>query len=364
MREDQIPSPSLIVDMAVVERNIQRMAYYARQHKIQLRPHTKTHKTVRLAQLQMAAGASGLSVAKVGEAFVMAQASDDILLAYPAIDRFRCETLAKLALEKTVRVAVDSTEAMHALAKAAREVSATIGILVDVDVGYHRTGVQTPCHAVELAQQIDQTAGVRLDGIMIYPGHIKEPAGQQSAHLQAVSTTLESVIDLWKTNGLHASIVSGGSTPTAFQSHQVPQLTEIRPGTYIFNDKNCLTGGWCDIEDCAARFVCTVISTAVTGKAVIDAGSKTLTSDRSMHDPENGGFGLALEYPEAKIVRLTEEHGELDITKCAKAPKLGERIHLIPNHICPCINLQNSIWLRCPDGSFEEQPVDARGKLI
>lgn len=359
---DQIATPALVIDSAVVERNIKRMAAYAEQQDLDLRPHTKTHKSRDLAAAQLAAGAVGLTVAKVGEAEVMSAVGSDLLLAYPAIDPARTERLAKLARHHTVRVAVDSVEAADALAAAARRISATIGILIDLDVGQHRTGLQTPATALKLAQFVDRAAGIRLDGILCYPGHIWLPPAEQAEALGLVSDRLVETLDLWAKHGLEARIVSGGSTPTAYQSHLVPEYSEIRPGTYVFNDLNTVRGGFCTLEDCGLRVVATVVSTAVPGQFVLDSGSKTLSSDRCATAPESG-HGLVCEYPDAKIVKLSEEHAQVDARDCQRLPKLGERVTLIPNHVCPCVNLQDSVWLREPDGRLEKLTIDARGKL-
>ena len=139
-------------------------------------------------------------------------------------------------------------------------------------------------------------------------------------------------------------------------------LTEIRPGTYVFNDMNTVRGGFCALGDVAAGIVCTVVSTAVPGKAVLDGGTKTFTSDRNAKDPESG-HGHVVEFPEAKVVRLSEEHGELDVAACPRPPRVGERVTVIPNHVCPCVNLQDRTWLRHADGVVEPLPVDARGRL-
>jgi D-serine deaminase-like pyridoxal phosphate-dependent protein len=184
-----------------------------------------------------------------------------------------------------------------------------------------------------------------------------------AVELAKVTTILGQATALLAGDDLPAAIVSGGSTPTAFKSHLVPQLNEIRPGTYIYNDWNTASAGYCAIEDCAARVRCTVVSDAVPGKVVIDAGSKTLTSDRLATDPQGGGFGHLVGFDGARVVRLTEEHGEIDVTRCAAPPKLGTRVWVIPNHICPCINLQEVTWLRQPDGRVEPLRTDARGML-
>lgn len=359
---DQLPTPALVIDGAVVHRNINRLASYAAQHRLGIRPHTKTHKSRKLARLQLEAGAVGLTVAKAGEAEQMMQASDDLLMAYPAVDPARCQRLAEIARTKTMRVAVDSATAVKSLAAAASAAGSTIGVLVDIDVGMGRTGVATAEDALSLAQEIDRAHGLRLDGILCYPGHIGSAADQQGPLLSAVAGKLEEAIALWSKHGLEAKIVSGGSTPTAFQSHLVHPCTEIRPGTYVFNDMNTVRGGYCALDDCAARLVCTVVSDAVKNQIVIDAGTKTLTSDRCVPAPDSG-HGFVVEYPDAKINRLSEEHGQVDVSRCDRRPKVGERVTVIPNHICPCVNLQDAFWWLEEDGSLQQIAVDARGKL-
>jgi D-serine deaminase-like pyridoxal phosphate-dependent protein len=358
-----IPTPALIIDLPTAQRNIDKLARYAAKHKIGIRPHTKTHKLIEMSRRQLAAGAVGLTVAKVGELEVMSGVGDDLLLAYPALDPARTHRIAEISKRKMVRVAVDSKAAVDALSSAVVGAESAVGILVDLDVGYHRTGLQTPELALELAQYVDRAPGVRLDGLFTYPGHVTLAADQQNEVLHGINERIAQTLSLWKRHGLHAGIVSGGSTPTAFQSHLIPTVTEIRPGTYVYYDRNCIVGGWCEVEDCAAHIVCTVVSNAVPGKCVIDAGSKTLTSDRLYNDPTGAqGFGYVVEYPQAKIVRLSEEHGEIDLSQCDDVPQLGDRVHVIPNHVCPCVNLQNSIWLRDESGE-QVMPVDARGRL-
>lgn len=315
-----------------------------------------------LAKMQMELGAVGLTVAKTGEAGVMAKVADDILMAYPAVDPNRCADLAKLARTKSVRVGVDSTTAVDALSAAARSAGSTIGILVDLDVGFGRTGVQTAEDALAIAQHISRAAGLRLEGLMFFPGQLaKSPVGHEAV-LAEIDNKLTQTIELWKKNGLRATIVSGGSTPTAYSSHLIKHMTEFRPGTYIFNDMNTVHGGFCKLEDCAARIVATVVSDAVPGQVVIDAGSKTLTSDRCGPMPDSG-HGYVVEYPQAKITKLSEEHGQVDMGACAARPRVGERVTVIPNHICPCVNLQDAFWWQ-EDGEMPRAVVvEARGKV-
>jgi D-serine deaminase-like pyridoxal phosphate-dependent protein len=260
-------------------------------------------------------------------------------------------------------VAVDSAEGVEALADAARGSGSKIGVLVDLDIGFHRTGVPTPADALGLAQRAARESTLTLDGLFFYPGHVWSPAVEQVSELKRVDALLAETIDLWRRSGLEAPIVSGGSTPTAFQSHFVTKQTEIRPGTYLYNDMNTARAGFCTLDDCAAAIVCTVVSTAAErGKVVVDAGTKTLTSDRNVTAPDSG-HGYVVEYPEAAIVRLSEEHGEIDVSRCGTKPRIGERVSVIPNHICPCVNLRDSVWLRQPDGELVETRVDARGRL-
>ncbi len=354
-------TPSLVIDERTVRQNLNRLQTYAESHSITIRPHTKTHKSQRLARLQLESGCRGLTVAKVGEAAVMAEVCDDILVAYPASDLPRRTKIAELAKNHTLRVALDSEEGIIALANSAATAGSSVGVLIDVNVGMNRTGVSTAHEALELAKAVSRYEGpLRLDGIFFYPGHIWEPAEQQRSRLPQVDERLGDVMALWHSAGLDASIVSGGSTPTAFQSHWVTAQTEIRPGTYLLNDMNTVRAGFCHLHDCAAAIVCTVVSTAVSGKAVIDAGSKTLTTDRNVTQPDSG-FGHCLEYPAAPITRLSEEHGELDLTECECPPALGERVTIIPNHICPCINLQNQILFQTLDGNLTSMEIDTRG---
>jgi D-serine deaminase-like pyridoxal phosphate-dependent protein len=360
---NDLPTPVIAISGPIVRRNLQRLADYTRQHKLKLRPHTKTHKSPMLARMQLERGAVGLTVAKAGEAKIMAGVSDDILMAYPAVDPARCAELAQLAKGRTIRVGIDSNAAADVLQTAARTAGTTIGILIDLDVGHHRTGVQSPADSLKLAQHVSNQPNLRLDGVMFFPGQFSSTPTSEA--LKAIDGLLSEIINLWREHGLEARIVSGGSTPTAHQSHLMTRLTEIRPGTYIFNDMNCVRGGCATLDDCAAPVLCTVVSTAVPGQVVLDAGSKTLTSDRCGPAPDSG-HGLVVEYPKAKITKLSEEHAQVDVTACERTPKVGDRVMVVPNHICPCVNLQDQVyWFEegYERGRGEVLPVEARGKV-
>jgi len=358
----QLPTPALVVDGPTVRRNLQRLADYAANVGLNIRPHTKTHKSRRLVQMQLEAGAIGVTVAKASEAEAISDPGQDILMAYPPVGDSRAKRLAELAGDRNVRAAVDTLAAVHVASAAAVGSGTTVGLLVDLDVGMGRTGVPSPDATLPIAQAIDRAPGLRLDGIMVYPGHIWHTVDEQSAALQAVGNLIGETLELWARHGLQATIVSGGSTPTAYQSHLVGNLTEIRPGTYIFNDMNTVRGGFCTIEDCSARILATVVSDAVAGQVILDAGSKTLTNDRCIPAPDSG-HGHIVEFAGAKITRLSEEHAQVDVTACSSKPAVGDRVTVIPNHICPCVNLRDEMWWCEPNDFPRHLMVNARGKV-
>jgi D-serine deaminase-like pyridoxal phosphate-dependent protein len=361
----EVPTPAIVIDAQIVRRNLKRMADYTKAHGLNLRPHTKTHKSRTIGRMQRELGAIGLTVAKPGEAEVMAEVCDDVLMAYPAVDAARAAQIAALARRIKITIALDSTVAADVMSEAANSAGTNVGVLVDIDAGLHRTGVQGPQAALALAQHVARKPGLELEGLLFYPGQVGGTAADQLPMLAGIDALLGETLSLWSRSGLEARIISGGSTPAAYQSHHVKRLTEIRPGTYVFNDMNCVHGGFgIALDDCAARIVCTVMSDAVPGQIVIDAGSKALTQDRCGPAPDSG-FGCVVELPGATITRLSEEHGQVDVRNCSgRIPKVGERVSVIPNHICPCVNLQDRVYWREPGGQ-EPRPleVDARGRV-
>lgn len=363
---DTIPTPALVLDAARVRANVARVADYARRHGIAVRPHTKTHKSVAVAGMQLAAGAVGLTVAKVGEAEVLTRAfgdrEPDILVAYPAVDPARTVRLAALARSGRIGVAVDTLEGVAALSAAASAAGTTLGILVDLDVGSGRTGVPTVERLLDLAGAVEKAPGLRLDGIFFYPGHVTVAPAEQAGPLAAVAEKLRAAIDTFDAHGHCRETVSGGSTPTLFQSHHVAEGTEIRAGTCVYNDLNIVRGGFGGLGDCAASVLATVVSDAVADQVILDAGSKSLTMDRCGPAPDSG-HGLILEHPEARIAKLTEEHAQVDVSRCTRRPRVGERVTVIPNHVCPVVNLFDRAWWHEEDGSLRPLPIDARGLL-
>jgi D-serine deaminase-like pyridoxal phosphate-dependent protein len=358
----RLDTPCLVISAESVSRNIARMAEYCAQHRLNLRPHTKTHKSLKLAQLQIEQGATGLTVAKPGEAQVMANLGAEVLIAYPSVTAASLRAIASLSRVCPVLVAIDSIVAVDFLETALSKATSRVGVLVDIDVGLHRTGLQTIDQSLALAQQVSRNKNLELAGLFCYPGHIWDKPHEQADSLNRVAAMIDQHLTAWRKSGIEARTVSGGSTPTAYQSHLIPSVTEIRPGTYIFNDMNTAHGGFCELEDCAARFVVTVVSDAVPNQIVIDSGSKTLASDRCIPALETG-HGYIVELPNAKITHLSEEHGQVDISKCDVRPKVGERLTIIPNHICPTVNLTDAAWWAAADDSIERLPIDTRGMV-
>lgn len=356
MRTSDLDTPALVIDLDVMERNLARVAAYAREHGLRLRPHTKTHKIPALGRRQLDLGAVGLTVAKTTEAEVMLQAAPpDLLIAYPVWGRAKLERLREAARRTRLSVAVDSIEVARALSGLGIE----LGVLVEVDFGLGRTGV-APEAAPALIQELVALPHLHWDGINFYPGHIKGLAGEDEARLAKLRRDLNDLLTTLTALRLVPEVVSGGSTPLLFHSHTIEGMNEIRPGTYIFNDLNTAAMGACALEDCAASILTTVVSRRA-GHMIIDGGSKTFSSDRLATG--GPGFGLIPELPGAVFHKMNEEHGYVDISQCAKAPAIGERVRVVPNHVCVAVNLHERIY-GARRGEVEEiWTVAGRGKL-
>jgi D-serine deaminase-like pyridoxal phosphate-dependent protein len=363
MHISEIDTPALVVDLEIFERNLARVADYARQHSLRLRPHTKTHKSVRIAGRQIAAGAAGLTVAKVSEAEVMLAAGPaDLLVAFPIIGHTKLEHLTQVARRTQVTVALDSVFAARQLSDAARAAQVEIGVLAEVDAGLGRVGVSPGQPLVQLAQAIGKLPHLRFAGIAFYPGHIKSLDESGLRAMAQLSDFVRGILDDFRGAGIEIGIVSGGSTPTLFHSHEVHGLTEIRPGTYVFNDLNTIRSGACAMEDCAAAVLATVVSTARPGQMIIDGGSKTFSSDRLANTAEVT-FGHVVEAPAARFHKMNEEHGFVDMSHETAEFRVGDRVRVIPNHICVAVNLHEKVYGVRGDSVEEVWTVDARGKL-
>lgn len=338
---DGLATPAVLVDLDVLERNIARMAARARAAGVNLRPHAKTHKCPQIGRLQRAAGAWGLSVAKVGEAEVFADAGfEDLFVAYPLVGEDKGRRLLALADRIRLAVGVDSVEGARTIAGPFREAGRELDVLLKVDVGYGRVGV-LPEHAADVARRVAGLPGLRLRGVFTHAGHgylaetkagVDEIARLEGERLTAAAAELRAA-------GLTIDEVSVGSTPTAAHAMRVPGVTECRPGNYVFHDASQVGLGTCGIEDCALTVVATVVSVPAPGRAVVDAGSKTLSSDPLR--PRAGGHGWILGR-RSRVERLSEEHGVVAVEP-GESFRVGERVTILPNHACVVANLHDRL---------------------
>jgi D-serine deaminase-like pyridoxal phosphate-dependent protein len=358
----ELETPVPVVDLDRLERNLDRAARYAADHRLGLRPHIKTHKSPRLAAEQLKRGAVGLTCATPYETEVMSEVADDILLAYPPVGALRARRVAGLADHVRLTVALDSATAVDDLAAAARAADREIAVYVELDFGMHRVGLPVVDDAIALARRIREAKPLTFGGIAFYPGHIREAVDSQDAKLDTLRAVLAEALARFDRAGLTPDAVSGGSTPTMWRTHELPRVTEFRPGTYIFNDRTTAEIGACAWDDCALTVLATVVSTAVPGQAVIDTGSKALGREPLRGAVGEDGFGSLLEHPEVVVKGMSEEHGVLDLSRSSWRPAVGERVRVIPNHVCIVVHL-NDLVFGVRGGAVETNwPVAARGR--
>lgn len=351
-------TPVGVIDVERVRRNATTVASYCDAHGLAWRPHVKTHKSLRVARIQLDAGASGLTVATAREAEVMSQVCDDILLAYPPVGEAKLGRLMALPGSVRLSVALDSEEALAGLSRAASVAARDVDVLVELDVGLRRVGVGSPADAVHLAQRATDLPGLRYRGLMFYPGHIRVPGQEQDGVLGSLADLLARACEALEVRGLPPEVVSGGSTPSLWNSHRIPRLTEVRAGSCIFNDRESAALGAAAWDDVAYTVLATVVSTAVSGQAVVDAGSKALSKEPRGGE---GTYGALLDRPEVPVSALSEEHGVLDLAATRWRPRIGERVRIVPNHVCVSVNLQDHV-LAIDGESAEPWDLEGRGR--
>ena len=358
-----LDTPALLIDLDIMERNLARVASYAREHELRLRPHTKTHKIPALGRQQLSLGAAGLTVAKVSEAEVMLDAgSPDLLIAFPTFGSAKLARVIDVARQTKVTMAVDSLEVARPLSAAAHAAGVSIGVLAEFDVGMGRVGVDAGQPLLELVQGLEALPGLTFEGLAFYPGQIKRMDEDGQAELKKVSERVAGALDLLGRHSIACRIVSAGSTPTWNYTHEVFGVNEMRPGTYIFNDRNTVGSGACGWEDCAASILTTVVSTARPHQVILDGGSKTFSSDRLANSSEVT-FGKLVEAPEAKFHKMNEEHGFVDVSEVTRQFAVGERVRVIPNHVCVAVNLHERVYGLRGDTVESVWQVAGRGKL-
>jgi D-serine deaminase-like pyridoxal phosphate-dependent protein len=352
-------TPAVLVDEARLDQNLRAMAGRAADSGLALRPHAKTHKSVEIARRQLGHGAAGISVATLGEAETFADAGlTQIFVAYPLwIDRERAPRLRALAGRIRLMAGVDSLASVRQLAEAVRG-HAELRVLVEVDCGLRRSGV-APDGAGRIATAAAR-AGLAVDGVFTFPGHSYAPgmparaAADEAAALAAAAASLEAA-------GMPCPVRSGGSTPSAAQAAGPASggpVTELRPGVYAFNDAQQVVLGSCTLDEVALSVLATVVSTPAPDRFVLDSGAKVLGYDRPAWAP---GHGLLPAFGEATVTGVWEHHAVV-VTGAGPRPAVGDRVVVIPNHVCTTVNLVDELHV-VRDGQVAERwPVDARGR--
>jgi D-serine deaminase-like pyridoxal phosphate-dependent protein len=358
---DDLETPAVLVDLDVLERNVAGVAAWARQAGVRLRPHVKSHKTLEIARLQVQAGADGLTVAKVSEAEVYAEAGfTDLFLAYPVVGVGKPERLLALSARARLTVGVDSEEGAAALSRTFAAAGQRLRTRLKVDVGFHRAGV-SPDGALDLARRVAALPGLELAGLFTHAGQCYHQACWEDVCYSGrrEGEALVAVAEALRQAGLPADEVSVGATPTARSAMFVPGVTEARPGTYVFYDATQVSLGACGLEDCAMTVLATVVSAPAPDRAVVDAGSKTLSSDPLRPTPDGHGLVVA-PARRSRLRRLSEEHGVIAVEP-GESFRVGDRLRIVPNHACVVSNLHDRLFAVRGREVVGELPVRARG---
>ncbi|GLP86988.1 D-TA family PLP-dependent enzyme [Tritonibacter mobilis] len=346
-----IDTPAVLVDLNIAEANVRAFQDYCDSHGLQLRPHIKTHKLPRLAEYQIEQGAIGITCQKITEAEAMIAGGDmrDILITYNILGQDKVARLRALSEQVRLSVVADNAAVVEGLSAGFADAKNPLPVLVECNTGADRCGVETPAEALELASAINAAPGLRFAGLMTYP-----PTGGATQ----VTTWLAEAKDLIEATDLTVEVISSGGSPDMWRAHHMPLATEYRIGTYIYNDRSLVTRGTCDWDDCALTVLATVVSTPSKTRAIIDAGSKVLTSDLLGLE----GFGHVLGHPDLKIDQLSEEHGRITSDQ-PTGLRVGDQLRIVPNHACVVSNMLDHVTLIRGDAIIGTEPVAARGQV-
>ena len=365
---NQLETPCIVIDMAKTEKNVAKMQEAADTYNCSLRPHIKTHKMPLFARMQLAHGAAGITCAKVTEAEVMADGgAEDIFIAYPMVGEFRIKRAIELANRiKRLILAVDSLECAVMLNEAAKGAGIIFEVRLEVDTGAKRTGVLRN-HAAKLAKEIHGLSNLELTGIYTFKSLVYQDKATEDKHLAGVEEgdLMEQIACDIRNAGIPIKEISAGSTPTGLEVAKTGKVGEIRPGTYLFNDYMLYKEGAAAMEDIAIRFYATVVSVPSTEYAVIDGGTKTFPMDIPLDAPPYyyPGYALVEGNEDLQLRRMNEEHGIITSKKGDTELKVGDKLALIPIHVCTAVNMQNQVYLY--DGeSLRQEKVAARGMLV
>ena len=346
-------TPAVVVDLDRVERNIARHQAACARAGLINRPHIKTHKSPLIAAMQRDAGARGITCQKLGEAEIFADAGfDDILISYNVFGQEKEARIAALLARTPVKltVAADNRVTLAGLSRAGVAAGRPVGVVIECDTGRERAGVETPGEAIALAQTAASLPGLAFEGLMLYPPETRWPQTQRFLD--------ETLAGLGPLAG-EVKIISTGGTPNMAHLGELKGATEHRAGTYVFNDRMMIACGAATLDDVALHVYATVVSRAGEMRGIVDAGSKTLTSDTGGLD----GHGYILEHPQARIARFAEEHGFLDFASSNTRPEVGDVVRIVPNHVCVVVNMVDKVVLVRGEEIVGEMAVAARGRL-
>ncbi|MEW7009309.1 D-TA family PLP-dependent enzyme [Lentilitoribacter sp. EG35] len=353
---DTIDTPAFVVNETTALANIHKFQAHCDTVGLSLRPHIKTHKSIRFANVQIAAGAIGIACQKISEAEAMLSEDvdneiDDILITYNILGSAKLKRLCALSERlKALAVVADNATVVEGLSAAFNGAPRKLRVLVECDTGAGRCGVQAPGAATALAKTIANSPGLEFAGLMTYPA--VNGADGAAKFLCEAKIMLEE-------QGIPCPTVSSGGSPNMWDASTDGVLTEYRIGTYIYNDRSLVRSGTCTWDDCAGHVLATVVSTPTPERAIIDAGSKVLTSDLLGFSD----YGHIIDHPEIRITSLSEEHGILDVDP-KKPLVIGQRLRIVPNHVCVVSNMFDEIWLETGNNSLIPLPINARGKVI
>jgi D-serine deaminase-like pyridoxal phosphate-dependent protein len=341
LTDPRLDTPCLLIDLDILAANITRMAALARRSRVALRPHAKTHKSARIARMQLEAGATGICVATVGEAEVMRAADiEDILIAYNIVGDAKLARLLPLCADGGITLTADSLDVAEGYSRMAPTAGRTLPVLLEIDSGMHRTGVE-PDMAGQLGAKIAALSGLEVIGILTHAGHAHDVTAQPEIEAVArhEAAAMRLARDELERQGIAVQVVSAGSTITAPYLSADDGITEIRPGTYVFNDLRTLEMYACTPDQIAATILATVVSVG-PDRVVLDSGNKTLT----MTSTEQHGFGMIKNRPLSTFVRLSEEHGVARLRADDDELRVGDRVQVLPIHICVCVDLQQQAY--------------------
>ena len=387
MSLDSIPTPSVLIEVSRLQKNLQRMQERANAQGVRLRPHTKTHKSAKLARMQQELGAHGLTVAKTGEAEVfVSQGFEDICIAYPVVGDDKFQRILRLMDKASISFCVDTLEGARMASAFFSQQGKEANVLIEVDTGYGRCGVSwDDPDSITFAAEVAGMSGLRLTGILTHAGQAYKPAEDGNSKKETLVKASANERDTMLTfaNRLAEAGIEGvrpgnftisvGSTPTMRYFENKEQVgfkvTEIRPGNYLFNDAMQVSVGSATLKECALTVRTMVASKhrnrSGSERLFLDAGRKVFTGDTG---PGTDGFGVLLynpktmlPLPHARITGLSEEHGWVQVPG-GSTLDVGNTVRVVPNHACVVVNGQDKLYLVDGNQVIEEITVDARGR--